>query len=202
MKKLNFWLFASLFVAAFTLSACGDDEENNEIVTPPNENVEVNSENLKGIWDGFVEADFAQGYYQRWKIYFDGDNYTTWHTHLTAGSINDDVQGLKTVGNKEQGTWKYENGKLVLTPTKQWASYYQTAKSLNDPYYYVYYNYNPETMEADQWYETPDILIQNGIERDQKDNTDWYIQKWPVVSLTKTALSIRINRDVFKLDKQ
>ena len=27
MKKLNFWLLASLFVAAFTLAACGDDEE-------------------------------------------------------------------------------------------------------------------------------------------------------------------------------
>lgn len=202
MKKLNFWLLASLFVAAFTLSACGDDEENNENVTPPNGNVEVNAENLKGTWDGAVEHDFAQNYYQRWRIHFDGENYTTWHTHQTVGSINDEEQGLKTVGNKEQGTWKYENGKLVLTPTKQWASYYQTAKSLNDPYYYVYYNYNEETMEADQWYETPDILIQNGIERDLNDNTDWYIQKWPVVSLTKTALSIKINRDVFKLEKQ
>ena len=27
MKKLNLWLFMSLFVAAFTLSACGDDDD-------------------------------------------------------------------------------------------------------------------------------------------------------------------------------
>ena len=29
MKKLNFWLFASLFVAAFTLTACGSDDDDN-----------------------------------------------------------------------------------------------------------------------------------------------------------------------------
>ena len=27
MKKLNLWLLASLFVAAFTLSACGDNDD-------------------------------------------------------------------------------------------------------------------------------------------------------------------------------
>ena len=27
MKKLNLWLFLSLFVAAFTLCACGDDDD-------------------------------------------------------------------------------------------------------------------------------------------------------------------------------
>lgn len=27
MKKLNLWLFLSLFVAAFTLTACGDDDD-------------------------------------------------------------------------------------------------------------------------------------------------------------------------------
>ena len=27
MKKLNLWLLASLFVAAFTLTACGDDDD-------------------------------------------------------------------------------------------------------------------------------------------------------------------------------
>ena len=29
MKKLNLWLFLSLFVAAFTLSACGSDDDDN-----------------------------------------------------------------------------------------------------------------------------------------------------------------------------
>jgi hypothetical protein len=35
MKKLNFWLFASLFVAAFALTSCsGDDDDNDEAVIP------------------------------------------------------------------------------------------------------------------------------------------------------------------------
>ena len=29
MKKLNLWLFLSLFVAAFTLTACGSDDDDN-----------------------------------------------------------------------------------------------------------------------------------------------------------------------------
>lgn len=32
MKKLNFWLLASLFAVAFTLSACGDDNNPNFII--------------------------------------------------------------------------------------------------------------------------------------------------------------------------
>lgn len=34
MKKLNLWLLASLFVAAFTLTACGDNDDD----TPPETN--------------------------------------------------------------------------------------------------------------------------------------------------------------------
>jgi hypothetical protein len=35
MKKLNLWLLASLFVAAFTLSACGSDDDDNPVETNP-----------------------------------------------------------------------------------------------------------------------------------------------------------------------
>ena len=201
MRKMNFWLCASLFVTAFTLSACGDDDNN--INEPPKvETVKVTEETLKGTWDATIEHDMAQGYSQRRRLYFDGKNYTSWHTHLTAGTINDADQGLKTVGNKEQGTWEYVDGKLILTPSKQWASYYLTAKSLNDPYYTVYLDYNAETMESSEWYETSESIIKDGVARDIRDNTDWYIQKWSVVSLTKTELSLKINMDVFKLSKQ
>jgi len=57
-------------------------------------------------------------------------------------------------------------------------------------------------MESSEWYETPESNIKDGVARDIRDNTDWYIQKWPVVSLTKTELSLKINMDVFKLSKQ
>ena len=209
MKKLNFWLCASLFLAAFTLSACGgddDDNNNNNVSDPPvDETVKVSEGTLKGTWDGFLEHDFAQGYYQRWRIHFDGKNYTSWHTYQRTGTINDEDPGLKTVGNKEEGTWEYTDGQLILTPSRKWASYYLTAKSLNDSYYTVYYNYNPETMEADQWYETPEALLKDGIERDLSDGingNETYISVWPVISLTKTDLSVKINMDIFKLTKQ
>lgn len=198
---MYFWLCASFFVVSFTLCACGDDDNNiNE--PPQDKTVNVTAETLKGTWDATIEHDMAQGYSQRRRLYFDGQNYTSWHTHLTAGTINDADQGLKTVGNKEQGTWEYVDGKLILTPSKQWASYYLTAKSLNDPYYTVYLDYNAETMESSEWYETSESIIKDGVARDIRDNTDWYIQKWPVVSLTKTELSLKINMDVFKLSKQ
>jgi hypothetical protein len=225
MKKITFWsLLLGLTFGSLTFVACGgDDDDDNatenrqkdkgdktnnpgdEDTPPKDEGLTVNEENLRGTWDGSVDADFAQGYYQRWRLKFDGKTYTSWHTHQTAGSTNDEVQGVKTVGNKEQGTWEYTDGKLVLTPTKQWASYYLTAKSMNDPMYYVYYDYNPETMESDPWYETPDYLIEDGIKRDLEDGingNEFYIKVWPVVSLTETELSIQINRDTFKLTKK
>ena len=166
---------------------------------------EVTEAKLKGIWDGSLEHDFGQGYYQRWRLKFEGKTYTSWHTHQTAGTTNDEVQGLKTVGNKEQGTWEYTDGRLILTPAKQWASYYLTAKSLNDPYYTVYLNYDVETMESTEWYETPEALIKDGIERDLADGingNEFTISVWPVVGLTKTQLSVRINMDTFTLTKQ
>ena len=35
MKKLNLWLLASLFVAAFTLTACGDNDDDTPSETNP-----------------------------------------------------------------------------------------------------------------------------------------------------------------------
>ena len=199
MKKLNPWLFLSLFVAAFTLSACGDDNDDNP---PKDEKIEVTEANLKGTWDGSVERDFAQGYYQRWRVQFDGKNYTAWHTHQIVGTINDQDMSLKTVGNKEQGTWEYKDGALILTPKKMWASYYLTAKTINDPYYTVYLDYNSETMECTEWYEMSEALVKSGVERDLENGTDFYLKKWPVAGFAKTDLTVRINKDVFKLNKK
>ena len=200
MKKLNPWLFLSLFVAAFTLSACGDDNDDNP---PKDEKIEVTEANLKGTWDGSVERDFAQGYYQRWRVQFDGKEYIAWHTHQITGTVYNEDMSLKTVGNKEQGTWEYKDGALILTPKKMWASYYLTAKSIDDyKTYYVYRNYNTDTMESNEWYEISEALVNSGVERDLENGTDFYLKKWPVVGFTKTDLSVRVNRDVFKLNKK
>jgi len=201
MKKLNFCLFLSLFVAAFTLSACGDDNDDGN-KPPKDESLAVTESNLKGIWDGSLERDFAQGYYQRWRVQFDGKNYTAWHTHQITGTIYNEDMSLKTVGDKEQGTWEYKDGALILTPKKMWASYYLTAKSIDDyKMYYVYRNYNTDTMESNEWYEISEALVKSGVERDLENGTDFYLKKWPVASLTKTDLTVKVNMDVFKLNK-
>ena len=200
MKKLNLWFFLSLFVAAFTLSACGDDKDDNP---PKDEKIEVTEVNLKGTWDGSLEHDFAQGYYQRWRVQFDGKNYTAWHTHQITGTIYNEDMSLKTVGDKEQGTWEYKDGALILTPKKMWASYYLTAKSIDDyKTYYVYRNYNTDTMESNEWYEISEASVKSGVERDLENGTDFYLKKWPVASFTKTELTVSVNRDVFKLNKK
>jgi hypothetical protein len=49
MKKLNLWLFMSLFVAAFTLSACGDDDNDKPADTNP----------LLGRWESKVPLDLG-----------------------------------------------------------------------------------------------------------------------------------------------
>lgn len=195
MKKI---VVLSVALLAFLFAGCDktqktDDEE---------KTVEITEATLSGTWEGGVEADFAQGYPQKWRIRFEGKAYTTWHTHKTAGSIKDEVQGLKTVGNKEKGTWEYADGVLTLTPKEQFASYYQEMKPDYSLGGYVYYEYNEDTMEAVQWYVTSQTMIESGIARDIADGTDWYISKWKQVSLIGNTLSVKINMDTFKLVKQ
>ena len=48
MKKLNLWLFASLFLAAFTLSACGDDDTSGDNPGNPT--------SIEGKWHAYVKA--------------------------------------------------------------------------------------------------------------------------------------------------
>ena len=191
MKKLL--LLAGVFAALSLFTSCDPSDEPNG----GRDGLEITAENLKGTWEGGVERDKAQGYPQQWRIQFDGDKYTTWHTHQTSGTIYDDVQGLKTVGNKEKGTWTYADGVITLTPSEQYASYYGVYGEGN-----VYYSYNTETMEASQWYETSPSFIEEGIKRDLEEGTDWYIKKWGVISLTKNALTVKINMDTFKLEKK
>jgi hypothetical protein len=197
MKKLL--LLAGVFAAMFITASCdpSDDPDNGG-----RDGLEVTAENLKGTWEGGVEHDFAQGYPQNWRIQIDGENYTTWHTHQTAGSTMDEVQGLKTVGNKEKGTWAFDSGVLILTPKEQFASYVQIMKPDYTLGGYVYYDYNEVTMEAVQWYETSSYFIEEGVKRDLEEGTDWYVKKWNILKLTKDELTVKINRDTFVLKKK
>ncbi len=195
MKRILAILTAAL--ALMAVSCEGNKSEDDD-----DDTIEVTEANLQGTWEGAVEHDFGQGYPQKWRIQINGKEYTTWHTHQTAGTTYDEVQGLKTVGNKEKGTWAYADGVLTLTPKEQYASYYQ---KMNPDYSLsgnVYYEYNEETMEAVQWYVTPQSIIESGVESDTAEGSDWYISRWKNVVLTKTALTIKINMDTFVLTKK
>ena len=195
MKRILAILTAAL--ALMAVSCEGNKSEDDD-----DDTIEVTEANLQGTWEGAVEHDFGQGYPQKWRIQINGKEYTTWHTHQTAGTTYDEVQGLKTVGNKEKGTWAYADGVLTLTPKEQYASYYQ---KMNPDYTLsgnVYYEYNEETMEAVQWYVTPQSIIESGVESDTAEGSDWYISRWKNVVLTKTALTIKINMDTFVLTKK
>ena len=179
MKKLLVLLTATLSMMAVT--SCDKNEQD--------EPVQVNAANLKGTWEGGVERDSAQGYPQKWRIQFDGEDYTTWHTYLTLGSEDDEVQGLKTVGKKDKGNWTYADGVLKLIPNEQYTSYYQVINPDQSFGGYVYSEYDEETMEAAEWYRTP---IYRHV----------HISRWSVVSLTKTALTVKIETDTFVLQKK
>ena len=195
MKRILAILTAALALMAVSCEGNKSEDDNDDTI-------EVTEANLQGTWEGAVEHDFGQGYPQKWRIQINGKEYTTWHTHQTAGTTYDEVQGLKTVGNKEKGTWAYADGVLTLTPKEQYASYYQ---KMNPDYSLsgnVYYEYNEETMEAVQWYVTPQSIIESGVESDTAEGSDWYISRWKNVVLTKTALTIKINMDTFVLTKK
>ena len=199
MKK--FLALAGIAAAMFFTVSC-DPENINDNNKDDKDVIEINAENLAGTWEGGVEHDFAQGYPQKWRIQIDGENYTTWHTHQTAGSTLDVVQGLKTVGNKEKGTWAFDSGVLILTPKEQFASYVQIMKPDYTLGGYEYYDYNETTMEAVKWYETSSYFIEQGVQRDLEEGTDWYVKKWRILKLTKDELTVKINMDTFVLKKK
>ena len=189
MKKV--FLFLSAALAMMAIASCDKNEKEEQDEPEKDVTVEINAANLQGTWEGAVEHDFGQGYPQKWRLQIDGENYTNWHTYQTAGTTKDEVQGLKTVGNKEKGTWAYANKKLSFTPTEQFASYYQVMKPDYSLGGNVYYDYNEETMESTPWYVTPESLVRPSFD-----------SEWTVISLTKTALTVKINMDTFVLQKK
>ena len=194
MRKLLIAVATALLALAF--ASCNDNGKENE---DDNAALEINETTLAGTWEASVEHDFAQGYPQKWRIKFEGNSYTTWHTTQIIGPIGDDDKNLKTVGNKEQGSWEYADGMIVLIPAKQWASYVQTSMT---PPKNTYYNYNQETMECDNWYETLEQFITDGVASDLEYNSEGYISKWRNASLTSKTLSVKINMDTFTFSKK
>lgn len=183
MKRIL--LFA---LAAFTLFAvsCGGNKDNGDDDGP---SLEINAANLAGIWEVDIEHDIAQGYHRKYRISFDGQNYTLWTMQQEALKLdkNSSEYTMKDVGDKYMGTWEYSGGKLTMTHTNWWSSHqmkydtwddYQTGK-----YYYVANEYDVVTMEANPWI-------------DLNDNASMLTPtEWTLQTLTATTLKARINMD-------
>ena len=91
MKKLNLWLLASLFVAAFTLAACGSDGDD----TPPPSGSDI------------------QG---NWYWYMDNDNNNIAGAMIIRNNEFDLIIGAW--GQKYSGTYTYQSGVMKLHITK------------------------------------------------------------------------------------
>lgn len=179
MKKLL--LLVGVFAALSLITSC-DPSENDR------DNLEVTAENLQGTWEAFVEHDFAQGYQQKYRIKFDGQNFTMWHMHQEPKKEGDEWGPLTEVGDKYSGKWEYNEGKLTFSHEQWW---YSSWISSMNPLRYTYNPYNVETMEADPWGEASSGIVEM-LEKDE----------WGVISLTKNALTVKINMDTFKLEKK
>lgn len=117
MKKLNFWLLASLFVAAFTVVACGD--EGDDVTDPPIDNPQDKGPNLEhlpqlvGSWYWVKESSnliflevltlnedqtFQRGEYQR----SSSDNFTQTRSNIITGTFA--LDGLSIPFTASDGT--------------------------------------------------------------------------------------------------
>ena len=138
MKKLNLWLFMSLFVAAFTLTACGDDDNSKPgslVGTVWYEEAGSQPDNhYFRIWDfgtdgvallGILQKDKSTGWSKRylhtWKYQVNGNQYSAVNEYDVQISgtytIEGDVLVLSTEGKMKRVTGeildKYKNAKLM-----------------------------------------------------------------------------------------
>ena len=105
MKKTNFWLLASLFVAAFTLTACGDDDDDDN----------TNSTSVVGKWSAFVKAvdESMMGRYDHYLVYeFKSDNTFTITTAYYGTST--EAQYAQYAMKMTADDYQYPSGQFVL----------------------------------------------------------------------------------------
>ena len=113
MKKLNFWLLASLFTAALTLTACGGDDDGPSSNPGGNGNGEeqpgepaLTINDLAGTtWEVWASKENAPEDYQRLTI--GADNSFTLHQNWESDVDYDYI-----------GTWEEKDGNILLSYTK------------------------------------------------------------------------------------
>ena len=113
MKKMNFWLLAGLFVSAFAMTACGNDDEDDPTVPPtePTSSSAITQANLAGEW-GAGGLDINQGI----SFTFEGDQVT--------------FKQNENVGYKGPYTIKDGVASFTITGNNNVSLTYQTVSSL------------------------------------------------------------------------
>lgn len=181
MKRL-FIILGVAALAFFAVSCMKKDAEGGDATT------EVNETTLKGTWEIDIPADYAQGYHRKYRITFDGQDYTLWTMHQMATFTEEKQDGIHDVGNKESGSWTFAGGSLTLKAKKMFASYFISNMS---PLEYTFYDYNVETMESNPWFETMEELV-----------ATMEPTVWTHVSVRNNQLRARINMDNVVFEKK
>lgn len=184
MKKLNLWLLLSLFVAAFTLSACGDDDDSPNNV--PNSSGFTTSD-LVGMWSLKLE-NFEMTYiFTSNKVTIKSNGEVESEGSYTLDGDNLTVTGPVQVYNSE--TKQYEQ-KVVSKTLKVGMLYDKCVlilKALAD-------DENNQTT-----YEVSDVLFKDGKtpntpSSDIQGTWDWYMHG------NKDYIRTRITFDGNKFD--
>ena len=170
-----------MLAAIALFAACNQDTEE--------DNTTVQESELVGTWDG-TSAGFAEGYGKRYRITFDGKEFTRWECHNMYGKLEDGGADVHfKVSIKESGTWTYAGGILTLSPTKKWNSYIVHCDAYAKPLWNECGVLNETTLESDTWWE-----INGGL----WDST-WVLTK------AEKAIHVEIkytNMDRFNMEKQ
>lgn len=153
MKKLNLWLLVSLFVAAFMLTACGDDDDS--VTPPPTPDGPVNS--IEGTWKSpFTEMTYV----------FSGDKF----------SVKDSKGALQ-----KEGTYTLKDGVLKFDYTTDGKQ--ETASGKVTTLYQnqvLVIKSKPEGGEGYSISEAAEVLYKDGVApttpvEDIQGNWYWYM---------------------------
>ncbi len=133
MKKLNLWLLASLFVAAFALSACGSDDDDNTPSGPTS---------IEGKWHAYVKS-WGDGLCSR----YNHDITYEFKSDKTFTVLADWSGGEEKALFCFSGSYTTSNGTITLNYKK--AEYYQNGSYKEDEsaLYFIWDVYDPQTKE-------------------------------------------------------
>lgn len=146
---------------------------------------------LKGTWEGESEG-YSQGYGKRYRITFDGKDFTRWECSYQYGKLQEGGEEVNfKVVMKESGSWEYSAGTLTLTPTKKWNSYIVHANQYGTPQWYECGTINEATLESSNWWEI-------------ESSTGLWESTWALTKVGKTIyVEIKnTNMDYFVIEKK